>query len=92
MMAVLLSFSFMSLGPVFRKREVFDNLPLVRATAIGLLAFQPALYAFIFVAGFFDQRYGNAMLGVTFALIAITHQLVTQSTTQATSPLKNLTA
>lgn len=50
--------------------------PITRATVIGLLAFQPALYSFILVAGFFDQRFGNALLAVTFGFCGIVYSRI----------------
>ncbi len=55
---------------------------LARALAIGVFAFQPALYVNIFMAGFFDQRYGNVMFAFIFASIAIADRFIRHSRTE----------
>ncbi len=53
--------------------------PLVRAAAIATFCFMPAIYVNIFMAGFFDQRYGNFIFAFVFASVAMTDQLLRQS-------------
>ncbi len=73
MMAFVLMFSWRAAADSFRlfRRDVAP--PLDRAIAIGMATFLPALYVTILTAGFIDQRYGNVMLGVFFALVSIVH-------------------
>jgi hypothetical protein len=48
----------------------------VRALAIGTFAFIPAVFVNIFMAGIFDQRYGNVMFAFIFASVAITEEFL----------------
>ncbi|MBK7185484.1 MAG: hypothetical protein IPH85_06060 [Ignavibacteria bacterium] len=50
--------------------------PLVRALAIGTFAFIPAVFVNIFMAGIFDQRYGNVMFAFIFASVAISEEFL----------------
>lgn len=61
--------------------------PLVRAAAIATFCFMPAIYVNIFMAGFFDQRYGNFIFAFVFATVAMTDQLLRQS--RASSALQS---
>lgn len=45
--------------------------PLIRSVAIGIGLFLPTLYLTILTAGFFDQRYGNVLFAIVFALVSI---------------------
>lgn len=76
-MAMLIAFSLRTMITtlaLFRKRADSPK-SIVRGVSIGLFAFQPTLFAFISVSGFLDQRWGNAIMAVSFALISIVHQL-----------------
>lgn len=75
MFAVLLGFSFRSFKTAMRARHP-STPPLVKALAVGVFVFIPALYVNIFMAGIFDQRYGNVMFAFIFAFVAITEEFV----------------
>lgn len=60
--------------------------PLARAVAIGMVLFLPTLYLTILTAGFFDQRYGNALFAVIFALVAIVTSMRSQNTSNHVLP------
>lgn len=61
---------WMAIRNVWRLRGRHEN-PLLRSTAIGIVAYFPTLLFVIFVTGFFDQRYGNVMFGFMFACTGI---------------------
>jgi hypothetical protein len=86
---VLAVFTVQSFRLAMNLRNRDNSDPILRATAVGVLAFQPALYTFIAVAGVFDQRYGNTMLVMSFALTGIISQLAPRMIPQrqASSPL-----
>ncbi|MCO6465175.1 MAG: hypothetical protein J5I53_01035 [Bradyrhizobiaceae bacterium] len=86
MMAMLVAFSIQStrLAIKYFKRGSCD--PLLRSLAIGVFAFQPVLYSFILVAGFFDQRYGMAILAIMFAFIGILTKLLSRPQPPAMLP------
>jgi general stress protein CsbA len=89
MLSVLAVFTVQSFRLAINLRNRDNSDPILRATAVGVLAFQPALYTFIAVAGVFDQRYGNTMLVMSFALTGIISQLAPRMIPQrqASSPL-----
>lgn len=93
MAIVLCSFTALATITAFKvwTRDRYDSL--VRGTAIGMFCVVPAILAFIAVSGFFDQRYGNVMLAITFALVSITSQHVQQAhSSMAASPFPTLSS
>ena len=81
-LSMLMAFSVKSVAATFSSRQGIKHNGLVYGVALGVMAFQPTLYGFIAVAGIFDQRYGNAIFMVMFAIIS-TVQKLTEQTTQA---------
>ncbi|MEY2719154.1 MAG: hypothetical protein RLZZ273_520 [Bacteroidota bacterium] len=75
MFATLLGFNLQALRNAWALRKHRDARHY-RAVAIGALAFFPALYVTIFMAGIFDQRYGNVLMAFLFASVALTGQHV----------------
>ncbi len=73
--AVLIGFSFRSFFAALHSRHS-SVPPLVRSLAVGTLAFIPAMYINIFMAGIFDQRYGNVMFAFIFASIAMSEEFI----------------
>lgn len=55
--------------------------PMTRSVAIGIALFLPTLYLTILTAGFFDQRYGNVLFAIVFALVSIVSHQCQQHTT-----------
>ena len=55
--------------------------PTTRSVAIGIALFLPTLYLTILTAGFFDQRYGNVLFAIAFALVSIVSHQCQQHTT-----------
>lgn len=92
LLSMLIAFSIRSAVATMKGRRGIEQNGLAYGVALGTLAFQPTLYGFITVAGIFDQRYGNAIFMVMFALVSIALKL-TQQTTQVpdrtVSPLPN---
>jgi hypothetical protein len=74
--AYLFTFSARTIRTSIRFRSKWKAPPLAKAVAIGTACFLPSLYVSIMVAGFVDQRYGNVILAVLFALISISHGLL----------------
>jgi hypothetical protein len=73
MFGVLIGFSIRSIRAALAARH--PSAPaLARSVAIGVFAFIPAMYINIFMAGIFDQRYGNVMFAFIFAAVAISEQ------------------
>jgi len=78
MIAFVVMFSWRGLYASLRLRDRRRAPPIYRAVAIGMATFLPALYVTILTSGFIDQRYGNVMFGVFFALVTIVHTRATQ--------------
>ena len=72
---VLIGFSIRSLFAALQSRHP-SAPPLARSLAVGVLAFIPAMYVNIFMAGIFDQRYGNVMFAFIFASIAMSEEFI----------------
>ncbi len=85
LVSVLIIFAARSFQGAMLVRNRMTSKPIVRSVAISMLAFQPAVFSFIAVAGFFDQRYGNSMLAIMFALVGISHQLALDGDTETTT-------
>jgi len=83
--ATLIGFSIRSFKTAVAARHP-STPPLVKALAIGVFAFIPAVYVNIFMAGIFDQRYGNVMFAFIFACIAITENFVVKARKDAATP------
>ncbi|MBC8125101.1 MAG: O-antigen ligase family protein [Candidatus Kapabacteria bacterium] len=64
--AVLIGFSFRAFNAAIQSRHP-SAPPLAKSLAVGVFAFIPAMYINIFMAGIFDQRYGNVMFAFIFA-------------------------
>ena len=77
-MGYLFAFTGRSIKDAFLIRSSWKAPPIVKGVAIGAAVFMPALYITITVAGFVDQRYGNMLLAVLFALVTISHDLLGQ--------------
>ena len=75
----ILMFSWRGLYTSFRLRDRRRAPPIYRAVAIGMATFLPALFVTILTSGFVDQRYGNVMMAVFFALVTIVHQQATRA-------------
>ena len=75
-LAFIAVFSGKSIITSCKVRSDRRHAHLARAVMIGSMCFFPALYISIFVAGFIDQRYGNMMFAVLFALITISGDLL----------------
>lgn len=73
--SALIGFTIQSLKNAIALRSRWTS-PLKRGVAFGVLAFFPALYVNIFMAGIFDQRYGNIMMAFLFTCVAICGQHV----------------
>lgn len=73
MFSVLIGFSIRSIRAALAARRP-NAPPLARSIAIGVFAFIPALYINIFMAGIFDQRYGNVMFAFIFAAVALSEE------------------
>lgn len=73
--AALIGFTLRAIKNAFDLRKAWSS-PLKRAVAFGVVAFFPALYVNIFMAGIFDQRYGNIMMAFLFTCVAICSQHV----------------
>ena len=77
MLAILLLFTIMSWkGAVKLRPDGSDRL--YRMMAVVMFANMPALFANIFMAGIFDQRYGNVMFAFIFACIGIAYEIAQQ--------------
>jgi hypothetical protein len=50
-----------------------------------VFAFIPAMYINIFMAGIFDQRYGNVMFAFIFAAIALSEEALRRAQEAPTS-------
>ncbi len=79
--AVLIGFALRALRNAWDARTS-TALPLIRALAIGTFAFIPAVFVNIFMAGIFDQRYGNVMFAFVFASVAIAEDLLRRARTE----------
>lgn len=79
--AVLIGFALRAIRNAWDARTS-TALPLVRALAIGTFAFIPAVFVNIFMAGIFDQRYGNVMFAFVFASVAIAEDLLRRARTE----------
>lgn len=73
MFSVLIGFSIRSIRAALAARRP-NAPPFARSIAIGVFAFIPALYINIFMAGIFDQRYGNVMFAFIFAAVALSEE------------------
>lgn len=73
--SALIGFTIQSLRNAIALRLRWTS-PLKRGVAFGVVAFFPALYVNIFMAGIFDQRYGNIMMAFLFTCVAICGQHV----------------
>ncbi|MCX6139692.1 MAG: O-antigen ligase family protein [Candidatus Kapabacteria bacterium] len=82
--AVLIGFSYRGLMAAIRARHP-SAPPLVRSVAIGVFAFIPAMYVNIFMAGIFDQRYGNVMFAFIFMSVAMSENLLRQARLEFTT-------
>lgn len=71
--SALIGFTIQALRNAIQLREQWTS-PLKRGVAFGVIAFFPALYVNIFMAGIFDQRYGNIMMAFLFTCVAICSQ------------------
>lgn len=71
MFSTLIGFLFQAARNAWFLRRTWSS-PLHRGVAFGVLAFFPALFMVMFMAGIFDQRYGNIMMAFMFAYVAIT--------------------
>lgn len=80
---MILSFTGRSIGTVINLRARTVD-PTIKAMAIAMMVYMPALYVNIFMAGFFDQRYGNVMFAVIFAFVSIAYE---RTHRQAPAPL-----
>lgn len=72
---ILIGFSIKSFMVAVRSRRSTVS-PIVKAVAIGIFSFIPALFINIFMAGIFDQRQGNFVFAFVFAGIAICDELI----------------
>jgi len=84
---VLVGTTFKSFWTAIRARDGTAP-PMVRAAAISAFCFMPAIYVNIFMAGFFDQRYGNFIFAFVFATVAMTEQLLRQARVNTASHLQ----
>lgn len=84
--SVLVGFSIRSILAALAARRP-NAPPLARAIAIGVFAFIPAMYINIFMAGIFDQRYGNVMFAFIFAAVALSEQAL-RSAQHETTPIE----
>jgi hypothetical protein len=75
--AALIGFTIQSFRNAIALRKRWTS-PLKRGVAFGVVAFFPALYVNIFMAGIFDQRYGNIMMAFLFTCVAICGQHVNE--------------
>ena len=62
---------------------------LYRMVAIVMFAHMPALLANIFMAGIFDQRYGNVMFAFIFASTSIAYEMLHRRQPDTTLPAAN---
>lgn len=81
---VLIGYTFRAFWAAWQARDRTAP-PLARSVAIGVFAFMPALYVNIFMAGFFDQRYGNVMFAFIFASVAMTERFLRHARTASAS-------
>lgn len=84
--SVLIGFSVRSIRAALAARRPHAP-PLARALAIGVFAFIPAMYINIFMAGIFDQRYGNVMFAFIFAAVALSEEALRRA--QQDPPLES---
>lgn len=91
MMMVLIGFSIRNILAAYRIFKDRKDLTLARAITIAMLAMQPTLYASIFTAELFDQRYGIFILVFYFTFIEISSSLINKEEESANSgkPLIN---
>lgn len=75
MLAILLTATVQCFRAAWMLESTGPNR-LYRYLGIATLAFMPSLYVNIFMAGIFDQRYGNVMFAFIFACAAIAHEIV----------------
>jgi len=73
--AAMIGYTIQALKNALALRKSWSS-PLKRGVAFGVVAFFPALYVNIFMAGIFDQRYGNIMMAFLFTCVAICGQHV----------------
>jgi O-antigen ligase len=86
MFCVLIGFSIRSIRAALAARRPHAP-PLARSVAIGVFAFIPAMYINIFMAGIFDQRYGNVMFAFIFAAVALSEEALRRA--QQDPPLES---
>jgi hypothetical protein len=68
--ATLIGFTIQAAINAFSLRKYWTS-NLTRGVALGVFAFFPALYVNIFMAGIFDQRYGNILMAFLFTCVSI---------------------
>lgn len=68
--ATLIGFTIQAAINAFSLRKNWTS-NLTRGVALGVFAFFPALYVNIFMAGIFDQRYGNILMAFLFTCVSI---------------------
>ena len=86
MFSTLIGFNLQALKNAWSLRKYRESRHY-RAVAVGALAFFPALYVTIFMAGIFDQRYGNVLMAFLFATVALTGQYVQRNHSQRNESL-----
>ncbi|NQW29527.1 MAG: O-antigen ligase family protein [Ignavibacteria bacterium] len=64
------------------KTRNFSNRSVTKAVSIGIAAFMPSLLIILFMAGFFDERYGEIMFAFVFACTSITYELAMRAPTE----------
>ena len=71
MFSTLIGFLLQAIRHAWMLRRRWTSA-LHRSVAFGVLAYFPAMFMVMFMAGIFDQRYGNIMMAFMFAYVAIT--------------------